>query len=79
MSSMSLTGQKLGHYPVLKPLRAGGGGLVYLANDERLDRRLRSRILRRRTGRTTTRALRFERNDFPTSRPQSRIDQLLAG
>lgn len=57
----SLCGRKLGPYQVISALGAGGMGEVYLAHDERLDRRLALKLLPQEYTREEARLGRFER------------------
>ncbi|HUL73305.1 MAG TPA: protein kinase, partial [Vicinamibacterales bacterium] len=53
-------GVSLGPYKILQPLGSGGMGAVYLAYDERLDRRVALKVLTKATGDEATRQLRRE-------------------
>jgi eukaryotic-like serine/threonine-protein kinase len=44
-ASPTLVGQRLGHYLIVQQIGAGGMGVVYLADDERLDRRVAIKVL----------------------------------
>ncbi len=53
------TGEKLGHYKILKPLGAGGMGKVYLAQDTRLGRKAAVKFLAEEFSRDDDRLRRF--------------------
>ena len=56
-----LKGRKLGNYTLLKELGHGGQGYVYLAEDDRLHRRVALKILPHAMAFSTSARLRFER------------------
>jgi serine/threonine protein kinase/tetratricopeptide (TPR) repeat protein len=56
-----LIGRRLGHYQVLEELGHGGMGVVYAAEDSRLDRRVALKVLRPEVADSPERRARFQR------------------
>jgi serine/threonine protein kinase len=54
-------GSHLGRFEILRPLGAGGMGVVYLARDARLDRQIAIKVLPPEVAQDETRLARFER------------------
>ena len=57
----TLIGRRLGHYVVLEPLGHGGMGVVYAAEDTRLERRVALKFLRPEVADSPDRRARFQR------------------
>ncbi len=55
-----LSNQRIGHYHILKPIGAGGMGKVYLAEDEKLERRVAIKFLPETSTADSERVRRFE-------------------
>jgi serine/threonine protein kinase len=60
-------GTRFNHYEILTPLGAGGMGEVYLAEDERLRRRVALKVLPESIAQDTDRLRRFEHEAFAAS------------
>src|SRR5688572_1978770 len=64
---MLVNGQQIGRYRILSAIGAGGMGKVFLAEDQRLDRKVALKILPAAFVQDTERMLRFQREAKTTS------------